>query len=130
MIGGYFDGHPWGEFEAPLVVEDAAFPGMASFPHQFTLRDEIYQIRDFARDGVHVLLRLDAAKLDLSRKGVRRTDNGFPVIWARRYGKGRVLYNGLGHRGEVWDRPDIQKMWLQMVPWAMGIAAARTNDQR
>ena len=23
MIGGYFDGHPWGEFDAPLVVEDA-----------------------------------------------------------------------------------------------------------
>ena len=27
MIGGYFDGHPWGTFDAPLVVEDAGFPG-------------------------------------------------------------------------------------------------------
>src|SRR5215470_14200515 len=28
MLGGRFDGHPWGEFEAPMVVEDGAFPGM------------------------------------------------------------------------------------------------------
>ena len=28
LIGGYYDGHPWGEFDAPLVVEDSSFPGM------------------------------------------------------------------------------------------------------
>ena len=27
MIGGYFDGHPWGEFDAPLVVKDSDFRG-------------------------------------------------------------------------------------------------------
>jgi hypothetical protein len=26
-----------------------------------------------------------------------------------------VLYNGLGHVQAVWDRPDFQKMWLEMV---------------
>src|SRR6202171_4319560 len=66
MIGGYFDGHPWGEFDAPLVVEDAGFPGMGHSPPRFTLRDEIYQIRNFSRDDVRVLLRLDADKIDLS----------------------------------------------------------------
>src|SRR5580698_2959290 len=28
MLGGYFDGHPWGEFDAPLIVESPDFPGM------------------------------------------------------------------------------------------------------
>jgi len=121
MIGGYFDGHPWGEFDAPLVVEDAGFPGMGQLPATFNLKDEIYQIRDFSRDNVRVLLRLDAGKIDLSRKGIRRKDGDFAVIWAREYGKGRVLYNGLGHRRDVWDRPDIQRMWLEMVQWSMGI---------
>jgi type 1 glutamine amidotransferase len=121
MLGGYFDGHPWGQFQAPLNVEDAQFPGMKHFPRQFTLHDEIYQIKDFSRDRVRVLLRLDAGKLDLSQKGIRRQDNDFAVIWARNYGKGRVLYNGLGHRQDVWDRSDFQKMWLEMVPWAMGL---------
>src|SRR6266540_4352313 len=90
MLGGYFDGHPWGEFQAPLVVEDPNFPGMTRLSQNFTLHDEIYQIKDFAG------------------------------IWAREYGKGRVLYNGLGHREEVWGRPDIQKMWVDMVRWSMG----------
>ena len=49
MIGGYFDGHPWGIFDAPLVVEDAAFPGMSQLPKRLTLKDEIYQIKDFSR---------------------------------------------------------------------------------
>jgi uncharacterized protein len=62
----------------------------------------------------------DAGKVDLSRKGVHRKDKDFAVIWARNYGKGRVLYNGLGHREDVWERSDIQKMWLDMVRWSMG----------
>src|SRR3954453_3108900 len=69
MLGGYFDGHPWGTFEAPLVVEDPAFPGLGHLPRKFTLRDEIYQIKDYSRDNVRVLLRLDAGRVDLSRKG-------------------------------------------------------------
>ena len=121
MLGGYFDGHPWGQFNAPLVVEDSKFPGMKSFPAAFTLFDEIYQIKDFSRQNVRVLLSLDADKIDLSRKGVKRTDKDFAVIWAKSYGKGRVLYNGLGHVQAVWERSDFQKMWLEMVQWAMGL---------
>jgi type 1 glutamine amidotransferase len=121
MLGGYFDGHPWGEFEAPLVVEDADFPGMRHVARQFALKDEIYQIKDFSRSSVRVLLRLDAHKLDLTRKGVHRGDRDFAVVWARDYGKGRVLYNGLGHTRDVWNRPEIQKMWLEMVLWSMGV---------
>ncbi len=121
MLGGRFDGHPWGEFDAPLVVEDAGFPGMKHLAGRFTLKDEIYQIKDYSRDNVRVLMSLDAGQVDLSKKGVHRKDGDFAVIWAREYGKGRVLYNGLGHRREVWDRDDIRKMWLDAVQWSMGI---------
>jgi type 1 glutamine amidotransferase len=120
MLGGYFDGHPWGVFAAPLVVEDAHFPGMRHLARSFTLQDEIYQIKEFSRANVRVLLRLDASKVDLSRKGIHRQDKDFAVMWASNYGKGRVLYNGLGHCQEVWDRPEIQKMWLDLVCWSMG----------
>ena len=121
MLGGYFDGHPWGIFDAPLVVEDAAFPGMSQLPKRLTLKDEIYQIKDFSRANVRVLMSLDPNKLDLTKKGVDRANRDFPVIWAREFGKGRVLYNGLGHTREVWDRPEIQQMWLEMVRWSMGL---------
>ena len=122
MLGGYFDGHPWGVFDAPLLVEDSTFPGLRHLPRELTLKDEIYQIKDFSRQKVRVLLRLDARKVDLSRKGVQRKDNDFAVIWARDYGNGRVLYNGLGHTLEVWEKPEVQKMWLELVEWTMGIA--------
>ena|SRR5580765_1832520 len=121
MLGGYYDEHPWGIFDAPLIVEDPKFPGMNNFPIRFTMHDEIYQIKDFSRDNVRVLLRLDATKLDLTKKGVHRKDGDFAVVWAHTYGNGRVLYNGLGHPPEVWDRPDFQKMWLEMVQWSMGL---------
>jgi type 1 glutamine amidotransferase len=124
MLGGYFDGHPWGQFSAPLIVEDSRFPGLENFPLSFNLQDEIYQIKDFSRDNVRVLLRLDADKLDLSRKGVKRTDKDFAVIWARNYGKGRVLYNGLGHVQAVWERSDFQTMLTETVQWAMGLIPA------
>ncbi len=129
MMGGYFDGHPWGQFNAPLVVEDAKFPGLNNFPPEFTLFDEVYQIKDFSRQKVRVLMSLDAGKLDLTRKGVKRADNDFAVIWAKNFGRGRVLYNGLGHVSAVWERPDFQKMWLEMVQWSMGLLAADATPQ-
>src|SRR5215467_8440902 len=70
MIGGYFDEHPWGTFDAPIVVEDSAFPGMQQWPKSFVLRDEIYQLKDYSRDKVRVLMRLDPNKLDLKNKNV------------------------------------------------------------
>jgi type 1 glutamine amidotransferase len=124
MLGGYFDGHPWGQFDAPLVVEDPKFPGLEDFPTTFVLHDEIYQIKNFSRENVRVLLSLDASKLDLRKNGVKRHDNDFAVIWAKNYGKGRVLYNGLGHVPALWDRPDFQKMWQEMVQWSMGLIPA------
>jgi hypothetical protein len=128
MLGGYFDGHPWGQFDAPLVIEDSRFPGMENFPQKhFNLFDEIYQIKAFSRTNCHVILSLDASKVDLSRKGVKQTKEGFPVIWTKTYGKGRVLYNGLGHVPALWDRPDFQKMWSEMIQWSMGLIPGETS---
>jgi hypothetical protein len=129
MLGGYFDGHPWGQFNAPLVVEDAKFPGLKNFPGTFSLFDEVYQIKDYSRQNVRVLMSLDASKLDLTRKGVKRTDKDFAVIWAKNFGKGRVLYNGLGQVPALWERPDFQKMWLEMVQWSMGLIPGDATPQ-
>ena len=52
MVGGYFDSHPWNTFDAHLIVEDPAFPGMKYLPKSFVMKDEIYQARDFSRDKV------------------------------------------------------------------------------
>jgi len=124
MIGGYFDEHPWGTFDAPILVEDANFPGMPQWPKSFVLKDEIYQIKDFSRSKVRVLMRLDAARLDLNNPRVHRKDLDFAVTWAKMYGKGRVYYSTLGHVEQNWDDPRIQKMYVEAIKWAMGLVDA------
>jgi uncharacterized protein len=105
MIGGYFDEHPWGTFDA-------------------LWKDEIYQLKDFSRDKVRVLMRLDASKLDLANPRVHRKDRDFAVTWAKAYGKGRVFYSNLGHVAENWDDPRMQKMFVEAVKWATGLVDA------
>jgi type 1 glutamine amidotransferase len=124
LVGGTFDEHPWGTFDAPVLVEDPAFPGMQGFPSSFTIQDEIYQMKAFSRDKTRVLMRLDAAKLDLSGPRVHRADRDFAVTWAKTYGKGRVFYSSLGHVAQNWDRPDVQAMFVEAIKWATGLTAA------
>jgi uncharacterized protein len=124
MIGGYYDEHPWNTFDAPIVVEDPAFPGMHSWKPSFTLTDEIYQIKMFSRASSRVLLRLDPSKLDLKNPRVHRTDRDFAVAWAKMYGKGRVFYTTLGHVEANWDRADMQAMVTGAIRWALGLVDA------
>jgi hypothetical protein len=124
MVGGTFDEHPWVTFDAPIVVEDPKFPGMAQWPKEFVLRDEIYQQKSFSRDKVRVLMSLDASKLDVKNPKVHRTDHDFAVTWAKMYGKGRVYYSTLGHPEDNWDDPRLQQMYVGAIKWAMGLVDA------
>jgi type 1 glutamine amidotransferase len=124
MIGGYFDEHPWNTFAAPIVVEDLAFPGMQQWPAAFTLNDEIYQMKNFSRDNTRVLMRLDPSKLDLLNPKVHRKDRDFAVTWAKMYGKGRVFYTTLGHVDANWDKPEMQKMIIEGIKWALHLVDA------
>ena len=88
-------------------------------PAQFTIKDEIYQHKNFSREKVHVLARLDASKLDYTKPNIHRTDRDFAVAWSKMYGKGRVFYATFGHAAETWDDPRIQKLYLEALKWAL-----------
>jgi type 1 glutamine amidotransferase len=127
MIGGWFDQHPWGTFNAPIINEAPDFPATRHFPKEFTKRDEIYQpSAEWSRDKVNVLLRLDASKLDLTNPRVHRTDRDFGVAWAKNYGKGRVFYSTLGHTEESWQDPDILRMYSEAIKWVLGLSEGST----
>ena len=122
MIGGWFDQHPWGTFNAPIINEQPDFPAVRHFPKEFVKYDEIYQPKDWSRDKVNVLLSLDASKLDYSNNPrIHRADHDFPVAWVKMYGKGRVFYSTLGHTEESWQDPDIRKMYFEAIKWALGM---------
>jgi type 1 glutamine amidotransferase len=124
MIGGYFNEHPWGTFDAPVIVEDPGFPAMKGFAPTFTIHDEIYQAMDWSRDKVRVLARLDPTKLNFNNPRVHRTDRDFAVAWAKMYGNGRVFYSTFGHTEQSWDMPEVQKMYLEAIKWAMKLTDA------
>ncbi len=119
MVGAYFDGHPWNQFQAPVIVEDRNFPATKHLPERFSIMDEIYQPKSFSRDRVRVLMRMDPDQIDLTRRGVNRKDKDFALTWIRDYGKGRVFYSTFGHRTEVWERADIRQMWIEAAKWVL-----------
>jgi type 1 glutamine amidotransferase len=120
MLGGWFNGHPWNTFDAPIILEDPNFPATRHFAKSFRMRDEIYQPKEWSRDKVNVLLRLDDTQLDYNGKNNVRPDHDFAVAWSKMYGKGRVFYSTLGHTNEAWDDPDILKMYLEAIKWVLG----------
>jgi hypothetical protein len=129
MIGGYYDEHPWLTFDAPIIVVDPSFPGMQQFPRSFVLRDEIYQMRNYSRAKVRVLMRLNVSQLDMKNKSVHRTDGDFAVTWAKMYGKGRVYYTSLGHVDANWDKPEFQQMITEAIKWTMRLSNADVTSR-
>jgi type 1 glutamine amidotransferase len=97
---------------------------MQQWPKEFVLKDEIYQMRDWSRKNVRVLMRLDSGKIDLKNPQVHRKDLDFALAWAKMYGKGRVYYSTLGHVEQNWDDPRLQQMYVGAIKWAMGIVDA------
>src|SRR5579884_4315065 len=122
MMGGWFDQHPWMTFDAPIILEDPNFPATRHFPHAFMKHDEIYQAKNWSRDKVNVLMRLDENKLNYDNNPrIHRTDHDFAVAWSKMYGKGRVFYSTLGHTNESWNDPDVQKMYFEAIKWVLGL---------
>jgi len=123
MVGAYFDNHPWGVLDAPIIVEEPSFPGMRHLPREFRIRDEIYvpTTTPYSRKEVDVLARMDASKVDLTVRDLHRTDRDFPVAWVKKYGKGNVFYSTFGHPDAAWDDAKIQKMYFEAIRWALGL---------
>ncbi|MEZ5973398.1 MAG: ThuA domain-containing protein, partial [Planctomycetota bacterium] len=120
MIGGYFDGHPWGaDSKVSIRVEDAGHLTCRHLPSPWKLTDEIYQFKEpYSRKKQHILLSLDPAGTDMQKEGMKRADADYPISWTRKQGKGRVFYTSLGHRPDVWTNPDFKKHLIEGLLYA------------
>jgi hypothetical protein len=124
MLGGTFDQHPWGTFDAHVLVTDPNFPGMKDLGSSFDIKDEIYQTKDFDSTKSRVILRLDTSKLDMNGRGVQAADYPYPLAWAKMYGKGHVFYSTFAHAPATWDDSRIQGIYMGAIKWALGLAEA------
>jgi hypothetical protein len=120
LIGGRYDGHPWGNTEGTVINEDPSFPATKHLAASFPLNDEFYQTQAYSRERIRVLLRLDVSKMP-ANNGVRRSDGDFPLAWARMYGRGRVFYSSFGHASATWDNPFVSTMYFEALKWSLGL---------
>jgi uncharacterized protein len=120
MIGGYFNKHPWTQdTDVTIKTEDRTHPVTRHLPEGWSMKEEIYQIKDFiGRDKAHVLVSLDQTKTDMNKRDVEAKD--FPLVWWRDYGKGKVMYNAMGHRPDVWTSDWYQTMIVNAIKWGTG----------
>jgi uncharacterized protein len=114
MVGGEFLKHNQQQV-ATVQVIDPRFPGLAALGVAFELKEEWYSLKEFAAD-LHVLLVLATAGM----KGPDYQRAPFPIAWARKYGRGRVWFNAMGHRDDVWESAAFQTMLVGGLEWAGG----------
>jgi type 1 glutamine amidotransferase len=117
MLGASFAGHPWHQ-RVHVRVEDHAHPATRHLGAGLEIADEIYQFRDWSREQVHVLLRLDPRSVDIARG--RRADGDYALAWTKRYGQGRVVYTALGHEPAVWADERFRAHLSGAIEWALG----------
>ena len=122
LLGARFDGHPL-TGPGTVINEDPAFPAVKHFPASFPFSDEFYQPKEYSRDKMDVLLRLDLSKQAPGNASLH-ANGDYPLAWAKMYGKGRVFYGSFAHDAKTWDIRDVQQMYFEAIKWALGMTDA------
>ena len=123
MINGAFDGHPWGGGSNVTIAVEKGQEKHPIVAHlngeSMAFKEEIYQLSDpYDSSKVQMLLRLDLEKSD--KKRLKRTDRDYGVAWVRKWGEGRVFYCSLGHNDAMYWHPDVLKIYLGGLQYALG----------
>lgn len=120
LIGARFAGHP---VVGPgrVVNERPDFPATRHLPPAFAFDDEFYLPREYSREEIDVLLRLDVT--GVSADGLP-ADGDYPLAWAKTYGSGRVFFASFGHASTTWDIRDVQQLYFEAIRWALGLTDA------
>lgn len=117
MIGGEFIVHGKQQ-KATLKTIDPKFPGAAAFDNA-SFVEEWYSLKNFAPD-LHVILAED----NTGMTGPMYQRPPFPQTWARMHGKGRVFYTSMGHREDVWEKPEFLSLVEGALKWSAGLIDA------
>ena len=117
MIGGSFNGHPWGSnATVTITVHDKQHPASQPWGDEVTLKDEIYQFKNWQPEKVRVLMSLNMAKTE------KKAPYHVPILWVKEYGQGKVMHMSLGHREDVWTNETYRASLLGGMKWILGEA--------
>ncbi len=124
MIGGEFETHG-AQFKATVKPVDPGHPAIADIPANWNFADEWYISKNLNTAKMHVLALLEIGAERAKQEKYNRPD--YPIIWCRSYGGGRVLYNALGHRDDVWNSETFQKVVVDNIKWVRGDGALKAD---
>jgi type 1 glutamine amidotransferase len=113
LVGGSFAGHIPGTHKLAIVIADDKHPITAGVG-PFEIIDEEYKHTLPADLERHVLARFR------ERPPASDPQANNDILWTRQIGKGRVVYNALGHDKHAWTHPAWQKLTIQSIFWAAG----------
>jgi len=116
MIGGTFNGHPWGSGSTVTVtVHDPSHPASKPWGAEFVIKDEIYRFKNWQPEKVRVLASLNMEKTAL------KAGYHVPILWVKNYGDGKVMHMSLGHNDAVWKHETYLASLLGGIKWMMNL---------
>lgn len=114
MVGGTFNGHPWGSRSVvTMTVHEPDHPAVKAWGPEFTIKDEIYQYKNWQPEKVRVLMSINMEKTELKKP------YHVPVSWVKEYGKGRMYYTNLGHNAETWTNKQFLEAMTGGIKWVL-----------
>jgi type 1 glutamine amidotransferase len=144
MLGGTFNGHPWGSGDTVTIsVHDKTHPASKPWGDEFTIKDEIYRFKNWQPEKVRVLMSLNMAKtpdklggkfrneikkaLDAGKpedakkieEQMAKENYHVPILWVKNYGEGKVMHMSLGHNEAVWENETYQASLLGGIKWVL-----------
>lgn len=117
MLGGEFLVHG-AQFEGKVNIVDKAHPAIQGFPDGLELKEEWYLFKNLMTDTIHVIATLDPGAH--RQRDERYNIPNYPIVWCSAPGKGRVFYNAMGHREDVWENEHFKRLTAQAIKWAAG----------
>jgi type 1 glutamine amidotransferase len=131
LMGAQEGPHQYNGEPGTLKIDDPESPLTRHFGGKgFSMMDEFYHFPmtgPYTREKLHVLLSVDAGKTDIRKWQYLRTDNDFGMVWIKSEGKGRVFNSVLGHRPDFYMMPDLVRLMVGGIQFALGDLDADTT---
>lgn len=111
MVGGQWVSHPGNIIDYTVNItrgDDAVMSGIKDFPY----RSEQYYMHVDPSNEVLATTRFSGEHLGFIEGVV------MPVVWKKKYGKGRVFYSSLGHTADEFAVPEMKTIFERGALWA------------
>lgn len=120
MIGGQFVSHPGGKSEYTVKIidrKDRITKGATDF--HVTNTEQYYMLTD---PNIKELATSKCKKASYLKKDSKKiedvvTGSIMPLVWKKNLGKGRILYNSIGHYIEDFDIPELMEIQKRGIRW-------------